>query len=137
MKKSFAILIAIVVLASGMQVSIDRHYCCGTLADIKISLTGKKASCGMEQALPGCPDDPVINKRCCENQISFYSLSSNYYPEYFRLTHPVTQKDIIPVHLWNNISNNSYDSGLTNWVLPPGPDNLNCLTRPQICIFQV
>ncbi len=36
------------MLASGMKVSIDRHYCGGQLAATKISVTGKLASCGME-----------------------------------------------------------------------------------------
>jgi hypothetical protein len=137
MKRSFAILISIVVLAAGMQVSIDRHYCGGSLAAVKISVTGKLATCGMKQAESTGFGNVSIDKKCCEDQLSVYSLGSNYYPEYFKLTHPGTERSLPPISSWCFISGNTFNSDLTNRALPPGPDIQKCLSRPQICIFQV
>jgi hypothetical protein len=137
MKKALTILIAIFLLASGMQVSIDRHYCGGSLAGTRISVTGKLASCGMEQSESSCPGHPVIDKKCCEDQVSFYSISSNYYPEYFSLTHATSERDIFPLQIGNYISNNSFNHDLINWFFPPGDNLKSGLTQPEICVFRI
>jgi hypothetical protein len=56
MKKVLILLIAVILAVSGMQISLDRHYCGGQLADVRVSVTGKLASCGMENEEPVCPD---------------------------------------------------------------------------------
>jgi hypothetical protein len=137
MKRIFSILLSIVILASGMEVSVDRHYCCGTLADVKISFTGKAATCGMEQALPGDPGSPTLSKRCCENQISFYSLSCISYPVFNKITHQTAGNESASFQNWNVISIDSYNTCLTSWVMPPGTNIHKSLTRSQICVFRV
>jgi len=137
MKRVFAILISVIILASGMEVSIDRHYCCGTLADVKISFTGKEATCGMEQALPGDTGNPVINKKCCENQISFYCMSCISYPAFNKITYPTAGNESAPFHSLNSVSIDSYNTGLTSWAMPPGTSGHKTLTRSQICVFRV
>src|SRR4030042_4261887 len=117
MKKVFTILIATILLASGMQVSIDRHFCGGELADVKFSVTGKMGSCGMEQDEPICPNHSVIINNCCEDQVTFYSISSKYFPEYYKLSHPTTGKDIPVVFVSNIDIRNSYMSDNISWVL--------------------
>jgi hypothetical protein len=136
MKRIFAILISVIILASGLEVSVDRHYCGGTLADVKISLTGKAATCGMEQ-VTGYRGDPAISKRCCENQVSFYSLSCISFPVYNKITHPVAGKESAPFHSLSYISIDSYNNGLTSWVIPPGSNIKKSLSRSQICVFRV
>jgi hypothetical protein len=137
MKKVLTIFMATFLLASGMQVSLDRHFCCGTLADIKISVTGKMASCGMEQSESSCPGHPVINKKCCEDQVSFYSISSKYYPEYFRLTLPASERDIFPLQIGNYITDNSFNPDLINCGFPPGDSFKSRLTQSGICVFRI
>lgn len=137
MKKVLTIIIAVILLASGMKVTLDHHYCCGNLVDVKISVTGKLASCGMEQTESGCPGHPAINKKCCDDQISFYSLNSNYYPEYLELAHPFSQRDIFPVHIGNFISGNSFNADAVDWVLPPGLNLKSALTPSEICVFRI
>ncbi len=137
MKKALTILTVVFLLASGMQVSLDRHYCCGTLADIKISVTGKMASCGMEQSESSCPGHAVINRKCCEDQVSFYSISSKYYPEYFKLTLTPSERDIFPLQTGNYISDNSFNPDLINWVFPPGDNLKSRLTQSEICVFRI
>jgi hypothetical protein len=137
MKRILAILISIILLASGMQVTMDRHYCGGRLAGIKVSLTGKLASCGMKQTTPGCQDHPIVDKKCCEDKVSVYSISSNYYPEYFKLTHPASDRHILPVYADNFICDISYNRDLIKWVLPPGDNLSSGLTLSFICVFRI
>jgi hypothetical protein len=128
---------AIFLLASGMQVSLDRHYCCGTLADIKISVTGKMASCGMEQSESSCPGRAIIDRKCCEDQVTFYSISSKYYPEYFRLTLTTSERDIFPLQMGNFISYNSFNPDLINCFYPPGDNLKPRLTQPDLCVLRI
>jgi hypothetical protein len=137
MKKVLTIITAAILLASGMRVSIDRHFCGGNLADVRISLTGKMAWCGMEQSESDCPHNPVIDKKCCEDQVSFYGINTNYYPEHFKFTPPASERDIIPRLAVNNISGISYNPDLIQWVLPPGDNLKTGLTQPEICVFRI
>ncbi len=137
MKRVLAILISVVILTSGMEVSVDRHYCCGTLADVTVSITGKAATCGMEQSLPGNPGTAELGKFCCENQISFYSLSCISYPVYFNISHPTTGKEPAPLFNWNCFVSYPYNTGLTSRSMPPGTLIQKSLTRSQICVFRV
>jgi len=137
MKKVLIILIATFLLTSGMQVTIDHHYCGGSLADTRISITGKLASCGMEKPESSCPDHPGIDKKCCEDQLSFYSISSNYYPEAFKLTYPTSERGTIHLYTGNIISVNSYNPDLINWGYPPGDTFKSRLTQSEICVFRI
>jgi len=137
MKKFFALVIAMILLASGMQVSVGLHYCGGTLADIKISVTGKLASCGMEESESGCTAHPAIEKNCCDDQISFYSLNGNYFPEYFKLSNISAEKGFAPISGDSYIAAITFGSALVNWVLPPGDNLKQGLTLPEICVFRI
>lgn len=137
MKKVFTILVVVISLASGMKVSIDHHYCGGMLADVRISLSGKLASCGMEPSGPACPGHQGITSKCCEDQVSVFSISNNYYPQFFKLSHPVTEKVIAALYPADFISSDKYSYRLANGVLPPGNNLRPVLTRPEICIFRI
>ena len=137
MKKVLTILIATLLLASGMQVTLDRHYCGGSLADVRVSLTGKLASCGMEKPESRCPHHPIIDKKCCEDQVSYFSINCNYFPEYFRLAHTTLERDIFPLQMGNYISDNSTNPDLINWGFPPGDILKSRLTQSEICVFRI
>jgi len=137
MKKVLTILITTILLASGMQVTIDRHFCGGSLAGTRISITGKLASCGMEKPESSFPDHPVYNKKCCEDHISYFSISSNYYPEYYKLTYHSSERGSIHLLTGNIISDNSYNPDLINWAFPPGDYFKLRLTQSEICVFRI
>jgi hypothetical protein len=137
MKRTFTILITAVLIASGMHVSIDRHYCGGTLADVKLSFTGKLASCGMEQAESDCRSNPVFDQKCCEDQISYLNISTNYFPEFSNTVNPVYEKDIILIQSASYLTPNSYFTGSDIIVLPPGDKIKPGLTQPEICVFRI
>jgi hypothetical protein len=137
MKKILTILIATFLLASGMQVTLDRHYCGGTLADTRISITGKLASCGMEKPELSCPDHQVFNKKCCEDRVSYFSISSNYYPEYFKLTYHDSERGTVHLLTGNVIADNSCNSDLNYRIFPPGNYFKSRLTQSEICVFRI
>lgn len=137
MKKLITILITALLLASGMQVTLDRHYCGGKLADVKISVTGKMASCGMEEAEHTCPDHPIIKKECCEDLMTFYSITSKYFPEFFKLTHPNWTKNYISSHSGNFIASGLYHIDSLARVLPPCINFRSGFTQPEICVFRI
>lgn len=129
-------MVVLILLISGMQITLDRHFCGGELAGTKLSLTGKMASCGMIKEEPLRSDRPSIDKKCCEDQVTLFSISSRYFPEYFKLKHPITQK-YIPFSLTGNtIKINSTPYGPVSWVLPPG-QKVKPVVLSEICVFRI
>jgi len=137
MKKVLTILVTVILLGSGMQVSIDRHYCGGTLAGVKVSMTGRMASCGMEESESGSIYYAVIDKSCCEDQVFFYSISNNYYPEYFETNLFAPASNITPITANNINSNNIPNLHTVRWVLPPGYNFRSELSQSDLCIFRI
>lgn len=121
MKSFMAILFSLSVLLTGLNITVAEHFCKGTIAATKVSVTGEIASCGMENKTHERSADKELASKCCHDRISIFSLDNDYTP----LSKQV--KDffgkIINVHLTTfislfNIINLSADSA-TN-VIPPG-----------------
>jgi hypothetical protein len=137
MKKSLSILVVAVLIASGMHISIDRHFCGGALADVKISVTGRLASCGMEHAESDCGNQPLFDQKCCEDQLSCIITSSNYCPEYFKITYQVSEKEIVISREAGFVSCNFYNRESDSRVFPPGDHPANRLSQSDFCIFRI
>jgi hypothetical protein len=136
MKKLVSILLAAILLLSGMHLSMATHYCGGKIAAIKWSLDEKKASCGMlmdHQTLPN-----GYNSECCQDQIAFYAVDNNYNPSTLQINQPTIQLlqvfDIPKVvgiqFLYSNSTTN------TN-VQPPGNYIASSVSLPDICVFRI
>jgi len=136
-KKVFTIVILAIMLISGMQISIDRHYCGGKFAGSKISVTGQLASCGMGNHERRRSQQPSIDKRCCEDKISFYSISSNYFPGDFRLSYPDKGKEVAQFPFLNILLRSTSETDLISWVLPPGDRLKSAFTLSEICVFRI
>lgn len=120
-----------------MKISIDHHYCGGKLAATKVSLTGKLASCGMEEQEHACSGQPSADKNCCEDQLTYYGFNSRYVPEYFKLSPPLQVKDIstFPVYI---VTLNSPDKNdFTSWGFPPGDRIKSGCSLSEICVFRI
>jgi hypothetical protein len=88
MKTIGAISLIVLLLFTGIKVSVATHYCCGNVAGTKISLSGEKASCGMESRIPlNFPQD-IIEKHCCDNVVTSYYFSNNYFPTFYNFDSP-------------------------------------------------
>ena len=137
MKKIFTILFLPLILASGIQVSIDHHYCGGELAATKLSVTGKLASCGMEEQEHTCSNQPSVDENCCEDQLTYYGINTKYVPEYFKLSPPSLVKDIPAFPVFNSALNYSDKNNFTSWVLPPGDKIKSSCSLSEICVFRI
>lgn len=137
MKKIFTILFLPLILAAGIQVSIDHHYCGGNLAATKVSLTGKLASCGMEEQEHSCSNQPSVDNNCCEDQLVYFGINTKYVPEYFKLSPPSPVKDIPAFTATNITLNYSEIKNFTSWVLPAGDKIKSGLSLSEICVFRI
>jgi hypothetical protein len=137
MKKALSILFSIVFLGSGMNIYVAHHFCTERSPTVKISLTGEKASCGMDETDSPDSNCPVFDKRCCEDQVTSYILSNNYIPEFFELNKPVDKVHIILFQDYLSILSEPVTSSLQNTVFPPGKNLHARLTQPDICVFRI
>jgi hypothetical protein len=139
MKKLFSISIALLMLLSGMQLTISRHYCGGELADSKVSVIGQIASCGMETATNDCTQTGNhLKSNCCNNKVSVYTVDHNYSPsftEFKAFSQSVLQVYLVP-------ENNLFHS-LTSFLQtstdasPPGNFLATAVSLPKICVFRI
>ena len=139
MKKLFSISIALIMLVSGMQLTISKHYCGGALAESKVSLVGHIASCGMETATdewtqPG----NHVKSSCCNDRVSVYAVDHNYSPsftEFNAFAQNILQVFVIPAsidfHSFTTINLSSTDTS------PPGNSLIHAVSLPKICVFLI
>lgn len=75
MKKVSSILVSILIVLAGLHPSVATHFCRGRLAQVKVSVTEEKASCGMECTASNSKTtgNAHIKKHCCEDYL--YTLS--------------------------------------------------------------
>lgn len=139
MKKLFSISVALLMLLSGMQLTISTHYCGGKLADSKVSVLGHLASCGMESSTDECTQPGShVESSCCNDKVSVYAVDHNYSPSFtgFKtFSQTVLQVFTIP----ENCSLHSITSSgqLYTDVGPPGSLLFNAVSLPKICVFRI
>ncbi|MFZ2338412.1 MAG: hypothetical protein WAW07_01665 [Bacteroidales bacterium] len=137
MKQAFAILVGVVMLASGMTVSIDKHYCGGELAETKVSFSGRLSSCGMEDVQNECLNQPSMDNKCCDDQLTFYRISSSYLPEYLKLSYTADFKDIPSAPEPNALFSGPYMDVYRTWELPPGEKLKSAPLLSEICVYRI
>ncbi len=139
MKKLFSISIALLMLLSGLQLTISTHYCGGELADSKVSVLGHVASCGMESTTDKCTQPGNhVESSCCNNKVSVYAVDHNYSPsltEFKAFSQTVSQVFAIP-------ENTSFYSHTTllqtnNGESPPVNYLASAVSLPKICVFRI
>lgn len=92
MRKLLSILFAIVIILSGMNMTVDAHICGGEVAAVKLSFIQEKATCGMEVMNTIIPDDKKFEKkRCCKDEMSLLTIDDNYNPSTLEISKPVLQ----------------------------------------------
>ena len=139
MKKLLSISIALLMLLSGMQLTISQHYCGGELAQSKVSLTGHIASCGMESGTDDCTQTGNrVKSSCCNDQVSVYSVDHNFTPSFTNFhsfAQNVLQVFIVPestsIHSSTAINLSSTDTN------PPENLLVDAVSLPKICVFRI
>ncbi len=137
MKKAATVFIAIILVVSGMNLSIDRHFCSGNLVAVKLSVTGQHATCGMTQVSDDMAGPQSVNKKCCDDQFRELSISGNYYPEHFHIPQifPAGSKILLPSPM---ITCGSLPVSFNpEKEPPPGSCPLFSLSQPQSCVFRI
>ena len=139
MKKLLSISVALLMLLSGLQLTISRHYCGGELADSKVSVLGQVASCGMESGTDECTQPGNhLKSTCCNNKISVYSVDHNFSPSFFEFkafSQAVFQVFTIPQNItFHSLASLSCIGTDTS---PPGNLLVNGVSLPKICVFRI
>ena len=139
MKKLLSISLALLMLLSGMQLTISMHYCGGELADSKVSVTGHLASCGMETETDNCTSANTIEETdCCRNKVSIYLVDQNYSPSYSEFK--IFSQSVLQI--FSLPENNSFHSifatnTISTDVSPPENKLVHAVSLPKICVFLI
>jgi len=140
MKKIFSILFATLILFSGMHLTLATHICGGELAGVKLSFSGEKASCGMENNEQDSKSSNSISSNCCQNHQTVYSVDNNYNPSTFQLndvTKHISQILFVPL----TTSLTSLSRTFSSNISINKSDKLNLLANAvslvNICVFRI
>jgi hypothetical protein len=138
-KKVFSILFILVLLLSGVHLTVAKHFCGGVIAGEKISLSGKLASCGMEGTEATCPvSGRFLKTHCCDNQVSTFGMINIY-------TAPVTfqseKSEKISHNLYIPVIESFYSLQGVNIFFtdtgPPGDFSASAVDLFDICVFRI
>jgi len=138
MKKIVSAFLALLLLISGMHISVASHYCGGTLAQVKWSFTKELASCGMEGELGTTPKGMILEQPCCQDELSTYATDGQYQLQSLELKKCVPQVIAcfsVPVSLLFK-SQEPVDYLYTR-VFPPGIVFPNQVLQENICVFLI
>jgi hypothetical protein len=139
MKKLISISLTFLFLTALFHFSVATHYCGGTIAATKISLTGKLASCGMENdkdltPLPGI----YFVSHCCENHLAFCGVTNNYHPTFSYV--PGVFRDhftVLNLPEGNSVLSASLINPICTNVSPPGETVSNHVDLSCICVYRI
>lgn len=139
MKRIISIPLVLLILFTGINVKIASHYCGGNFSAIKVSLTGKLASCGMENQSVEKPSEDLFSRHCCDDVISSVSISTNYVPYSFCYI-PVAGLEIINTFRTQDqlvIGQPVTVSAISGSKIPPGGFSPSDVEQQVICLFQI
>jgi hypothetical protein len=137
MKKILSILLAGLIIASSVHLTIATHYCGGNFEGYKVSVSGEKASCGMEQSSPACNEHRTIGHNCCTDKIATYLITDNFSSTAFHFI-KVAQGSL--VFLFGHTSFHSIIFPFTSMQIahsPPGECLPNMVDLASFCIFRI
>ena len=139
MRKFAAIPLLIMILITGINITVSSHYCCGNYIGSKVSLSGANASCGMQEANTAAQDNEVFRKHCCDNIATPILLGNNYIPTYYSAPAVLTQE--IPDFSALMISLSPWEDHPCNRLAieesPPGSCNPTSVEQNIICVYRI
>jgi hypothetical protein len=140
MKTLLSILFAVLILLSGMHLTLATHLCCGEVSAVKLSFAHEKASNGMCTESQNTPADKAIStKDCCKDEMAFYAVDKDYNPSIFHLNKYVNQL-LKAFYIPENIVFSTFslpNSINTNVQQPPDEYSAYAVDRPRICVFLI
>ena len=138
MKKIFSILFALLIILSGMHLSVATHICGDKVAAVKWSFSGEIATCGMETSEQQCSSHKTIASNCCKNQVSNYETDRNFIFSSYKFaeaTKTLLRLFYLPVHF--GISSLPTLITLLSNASPPGIAPTSAVSLAEICVFRI
>lgn len=138
MKKFFTIGITVLLVLAEMHVAVASHFCGGAVADTKVSLTGKSASCGMMHDANSASSETTFSSNCCKDETSVYKVDDNYAFSEFKfnlLAQNIYKECYIPTQ-YTFYSNIALFTAVAN-VSPPSYYFRNAMGLADICVFRI
>jgi hypothetical protein len=138
MKKLLSIFFAFLILLTGVHLTFATHYCGGSFAASKISVSGELASCGMEDIEKTCSNPGNhLKSHCCDNEVSVYAIDNTYTPS-FSVATDVVQNILQVFTLPVSITIHSFlpEKPLLTSVSPPGKLFTSIVNLADICVFR-
>jgi len=137
MRKILGILFSVLLLIPAIKLSLDRHYCGGELADVKVSISGKLATCGMENEATSPLGTTAFKGKCCEDHLTILNIDYRYYPETPFYNNLKITKDI-PAEFFDPLSSLRNSGTETNLkFIPPGRYLSHRPEQTEICQFRI
>jgi hypothetical protein len=106
------------------------------LAAVKYSVTGEKATCGMEDNSAQCPANGVIETDCCKNRIASCSTDHDYFPSFSEvknIQYPGISH-FVPISS-GNLAEINHSETYHSMVGPPVYHGYNFVKQSFICVF--
>ena len=139
MKKFISISLTFLLLIALFHFSIATHYCGGTIAATKISLSGKLASCGMAKDEDNTPlSGTNFVSHCCENHLTYCNVTNNYQPIFSYV--PEVYRDhfrILSIPEGFSLQSAALINPICVNVSPPGESASNHVELSDICVFRI
>jgi hypothetical protein len=139
MKKFISISLTFLLLTALFHFSIATHYCGGTIATTKISLSGKLASCGMENDKDRTPVPGIyFVSHCCENHLAYCGVTNNYHPTFSYV--PEVYRDhftVLSIPEGTPIQSATLINPMCTNVSPPGESVSNHVDLSNICVYRI
>jgi hypothetical protein len=139
MKKGSSISLVLLTIVAMFHFSVATHYCSGTIAASKVSLSGKLASCGMEDSKKELPlSGTYFTRLCCEDETTFYGVDNSYTPSFSFLPEPF-HYDLQVLYLSKSLSEipgTDLIHFYTN-ASPPGAFMSTDVDISGICVFRI
>ena len=139
MKKLLSISFALLILLSGMHLTIATHHCGGEFAASKVSFSDELASCGMEGLVDECSSPGIhLKKHCCDDKVSALAVDHNFAPSFTNFTtfaQHLLQVYIVPVSF--EIHSPTAINLLSTSVSPPVYFLVHSVSLPKICVFLI
>lgn len=137
MKKIVSSLLALMLLLSGMHLSVASHYCGGMLAQVKWSFIQELAGCGMEGE-HNTKQGVLVDQSCCQDQISSYSTDGQYQIQSLELKKRTPQVLAFFTAPLSLLSTTQQPAGrVLTPVFPPGKISPNQVTQEKVCVFLI
>lgn len=138
MKRYLPVFLSIILVISGLHLSVISHYCGGKRVQTEVSFDPHAASCGMENDQSEAKRETALHAPdCCSNRAAIYATDDFY--QFSSCAFKPVKTTVQTVFLApTNTGNSFYHSHLLRYtqIHPPGFIPLG-ITPETLCVFRI